>query len=407
MESIFRDFDPKRSFQTDRSAYDRARHKYRVRQAIKDNLGEVVAEESLIGKSGDKTIKIPLRGIKEYRFIYGDNQQDVAQGDGDTQQGQKVGKTGQKQEGNGHGHGGNQQGENAYETEITMDELIDLLYEDLELPNLEQKKLKSIETEANRKRLGYKRKGITVHMDRKKTAIERIKRKIASQRVLEVSNENLDEPEDLELDNLDGTQETRFPFHKKDLRYRKFDTKPKRTSNAVIFFVMDCSGSMDTTKKYFARSFFFLLYQFIKRKYEHTETVWIIHDADAKEVTEDEFFHRVESGGTVVSNAYKKLNEVIADRYNSTVWNTYIFQLSDGENYDSDNEILYKYIIDLIKNVNLLGYCEVQPSNYYSTISKFFETKGLDKEKHFVQTKIKEKSEIWPAVKNILEKEDN
>ena len=111
----------------------------------------------------------------------------------------------------------------------------------------------------------------------------------------------------------------------------------KKESNAVVMCIMDTSGSMDTMKKYLARSFFFLLYQFITTRYRNVEIVFIAHHTEASEVTEEEFFHKGESGGTFISSGYLKALEIIQERYHPSLWNIYAFHCSDGDNFDSDN----------------------------------------------------------------------
>ena len=125
---------------------------------------------------------------------------------------------------------------------------------------------------------------------------------------------------------------------------------------------MDTSGSMGTVKKYLARSFYFLLYQFIRQKYQNTEVVFIAHHTEAKEVTEQEFFHKVESGGTYISSGYRKALDLIEDRYHPSLWNIYAFHCSDGDNFYSDNERALQSAEELCQKCNLFGYGEIKPS---------------------------------------------
>ena len=317
LHSQFRPFSGD-SLRSDRSAGDRARHRHKVRQAIRENIGDIVAEEAIIGRSGDRMVKVPIRGIREYRFVYGKNQPGVGTGEGDTEVGQSVGQG--DQSGAGKGQGGNEPGQDYYETEISLEELIDIMFEDLQLPDLERKKLRQVPSEHALHRKGFRRAGIRVHLDKKRTALQRIRRQIAQG----------------QGDASDSEQ--RFPFRREDMIYRRLmpDTRPQ--SNAVVICMMDTSGSMDTTKKYLARSFFFLLYQFVRSRYAEVELVFIAHHAAAAEVTEEEFFHKGESGGTVISSAYQKCLEVINERYHPSLWNIYAFHCSDGDNFPGDND---------------------------------------------------------------------
>lgn len=181
METIFRDYTQSEGLRSDRSAGDRQRHRQKVRQAIRDNIADLVAEEAIIGQSGNKTVKVPIRGIREYRFVYGQNSGGVGQGNGDTQEGQVVGRSGEGEQGNkGAGPAGDNPGSDYYETEITLDELIEIMFEDLELPDLERRRMREVLVERTARRKGYRKKGIRAHLSKRRTARARIKRKVAS-----------------------------------------------------------------------------------------------------------------------------------------------------------------------------------------------------------------------------------
>src|SRR5207344_2325643 len=228
----------------------------------------------------------------EYRFVYGENVPGVGQGgDGELQPGQTVGKGKEGAQGR---QAGDQAGVDYYETEVSLDELVEVMYEDLELPDLDRKNLRQMEVERQFRHKGFRKKGIRVRLDKKRTARSRVKRKKASQRA--------------DVATLHGE---RFPFHKDDLRYHHNVTETRRESNAVVLCIMDTSGSMDTMKKYLARSFFFLLYRFLCTRYQNVEIVFIAHHTEAQEVTEEEFFHKGESGGTFISSGYNKALEII------------------------------------------------------------------------------------------------
>ncbi|RMG41663.1 MAG: DUF444 family protein, partial [Candidatus Dadabacteria bacterium] len=318
MSSIFRPYTPS-SQRSDRSARDRMRHRQKIKDSIRDNIGDILAEESIIGQDRDKIIKIPIRSIKEYRFIYGENAPGVAQGDGNQKPGDVVGPADPGAPNVGQG-GGDQPGVDAFETDITLEELINIMFDDLELPELEKKSLRQVMSEDARKRKGVRHAGIRPRLDKKRTAKNRIRRKLA---VTGSRGVNFDE------------EDARFPFHKDDMRYYHIVPTLREVSNAVVLCIMDTSGSMGTVKKYLARSFYFLLYQFVRQKYQNVEVVFIAHHTEAKEVTEEEFFHKVESGGTYISSGYRKALEIIEARYHPSLWNVYAFHCSDGDNFYS------------------------------------------------------------------------
>ncbi len=179
----------------------------------------------------------------------------------------------------------------------------------------------------------------------------------------------------------------------------------KKESNAVVICVMDTSGSMDTMKKYLARSFFFLLYQFICTKYRNVEIVFIAHHTEANEVTEGEFFHKGESGGTFISSGYGKALEIIQARYHPSLWNIYAFHCSDGDNFDSDNPAALRAAKDLAEVCNLFGYGEIKPlgSRYYeSSMLNIFRRLDAD---NFQTVLIERKEDIWPSFKAFLAKD--
>lgn len=387
LHSQFRAFSGD-SLRSDRSASDRARHRHKVRQAIRENIGDIVAEEAIIGRSGDRMVKVPIRGIREYRFVYGKNQSGVGTGEGDTEVGQSVGEG--EQSGAGKGQGGNEPGQDYYETEISLEELIDIMFEDLQLPDLERKKFRQVPSEHALQRKGFRRAGIRVHLDKKRTALQRIRRHVAQS-------------------SPHGAPETdtgqRFPFRKEDMIYRRLmpDTRPQ--SNAVVICMMDTSGSMDTTKKYLARSFFFLLYQFVRSRYAEVEIVFIAHHAAASEVTEDEFFHKGESGGTVISSAYQKCLEVINERYHPSLWNIYAFHCSDGDNFPGDNDKTVQAAEAICEVANLFGYGEIKPPGRGIFESSMLETFGRINADGFHALTIHGKDDIWPGLKAFLQKD--
>jgi len=386
-DSILRPYRRSDAARSDRSAGDRLRHRQKVRQAIRENITDILAEESIIGKARDKLIKVPIRGVKEYRFVYGDNVPGAGQGAGSSQPGQVVGKA------HGEGKGqpdraGDRPGVDYYETEVTLEELTDIMFEDLELPDLERKRLREVPAIDQTKRKGYRRVGVRARLDKRRTVRARVKRRLAVRT----------RPEGV----IAGP---RFPFHDEDLTYRHITTGIRKESNAVVFCIMDTSGSMDTMKKYLARSFFFLLFQFVCTKYRNVELVFIAHHTEAREVTEEEFFSKGESGGTFISSGYQKTLDVIAERYHPSLWNIYAFHCSDGDNFESDNRLALKAAKDIAEVANLFGYGEIKPlgSRYYeSSMLNIF--RRLDAE-NFQTVLIERKEDVWPSFKAFLAKD--
>ncbi len=388
MDTIFRPYRHADAERSDRSAGDRLRHRQKVRESIRENIADIIAEESIIGKNRDRVIKVPLRGIKEYRFVYGENQPGAAQGNGNSQPGQVVGQASREGQKGDPDRAGDRPGQDYYETDVTLEELIDIMFEDLELPDMERKALRQVNALRLTKRKGYRSVGIRIRLDKRRTVLAKLRRDLASRRRREEA----------------GNHE-RFPFHDDDLTYRHVTTEVKKESNAVVVCIMDTSGSMDTMKKYLARSFFFLLYQFISTKYRNVEIVFIGHHTEAAEVGEEEFFHKGESGGTFISAGYRKALEIVDERYHPSLWNIYCFHCSDGDNFESDNAAALKAAKDLSDVSNLFGYGEIKPlgSRYYeSSMLNIFRRLEAD---NFQTVLIERKEDIWPSFKALLAKD--
>ncbi len=373
----------------DRSIEDRRRHRQLVEKSIKDNLGDILSEESIIGEGKNKKYKIPIRGIKEYQFVYGKNSKGVATGVGEEKRGDRIGEDKASGQGDGNNGAGNNEGQDVYETEITLEELLDYIIEDLELPNLDRKKYSEIVVESSSRRRGYQRYGINPRLAKKKTVISKLARKQGKKRAL--------------LEEGITESDERFPFREEDLRYYRVDQKPKRESNAVMIFIMDVSGSMDNTKKYLARSFFFVISKFLRRKYNNIAFEFISHTTVAKSVDEYEFFHKAESGGTYISSGLKMALNIIKEKYPKEMWNIYPLYASDGDNWAEDNEKAVLAVKELCDISNMLGYAELLPSTYSTTMYYRF-NKEIDK-KNFIPVLVKEKKDLWGGLKEMLSKE--
>lgn len=375
----------------DRSTEDRRRHRQLVEKSIKENLGDILSEESIIGESKNKKFKIPIRGIKEYQFVFGRNNKGVATGNGEEARGDKLGDASEQGKGTGNGNkgAGNSSGDDVYETEITLEELMDYIIEDLNLPNLDRKKYSEIITESAGRRRGYQRHGINPRLAKKKTVMAKMAREQGKKRALgEIGS---------------SVEIERFPFREDDLRYWKVKKKPRKESNAVMIFIMDVSGSMDNTKKYLARSFFFVLSKFIRRKYNNIAFEFISHTTVAKRVSEYEFFHKAESGGTYISSGLNIALDLIKEKYSPDMWNIYPIYASDGDNWSEDNEKAMTAVRDLCSISNMFGYAELLPSTYSTTMYYRF-NKEINCE-NFTSIIVKEKKDLWEGLKVMLSKE--
>lgn len=368
----------------DRVASDRRRHKEKIERAIREGIHHIVADESIISSSGKQKFRIPVRGIKEHKFVYGDNGKQVGSAPGrDVARGQKLGgkDRGKPQRPD---KPGNESGEEYYDVEMGLDELAEYLFADLGLPDLQRKQLTKISSH-KLKRNGYRPQGIIPRLDRKKSAIARIKR-------MKAAGFDPDKAEEGET----------FPFHEDDLKYRHYKLKDEPCTNAVVFFIMDVSGSMTQDKKFLARSFCFLLYQFLRSKYENIEVVFITHDVEAHEVNEEAFFTKGTYGGTAASSGLVLANEIIGERFHPSAWNVYAVHLSDGDNFDSDNGRYLEEHSKLEDMTQLFGYVELEPEKSYmqeKKLSKILKPRIRENSRCIT---IKSKDDVWPAFRELL-----
>ncbi len=285
--------------------------------------------------------------------------------------------------GTGSGQAGQEAGADYYEAEVSIDEIAALIFEDLQLPYLQEKAKKAVQsrkTQFNE----IRRTGVIANLDKRRMILENIRR------------------------NAREGQGAKFGKIKKDdLRFKTWEEVMRYESNAVVIAMIDVSGSMGEFKKYVARSFYFWMVRFLRTKYDNVDIVFISHHTEAKEVTEEQFFTQGESGGTVVSSAYQLALDVIKLRYRPSDWNIYPFHFSDGDNYYSDNEEAVRLADELITTCNLFGYGEIgeEGSSSYRRSSGALLSIFNDRLKakdHFVGVRIDDKEDVYPALKQFF-----
>ncbi|SER98897.1 hypothetical protein SAMN05518872_10371 [Psychrobacillus sp. OK032] len=358
---------------------DQQRHMDKVKDAIRDNLPDLISEESIIMSNGRDVIKIPIRSLDEYKIRYNyDKTKHVGQGDGDSKVGDVIAKgSGEGEDGQGKGkQAGDQAGKDYYEAEVTIEELESALFKEMELPNLQQKEQMDIVTDKVEFN-DIRKKGLMGNIDKKRTIITAIKRN-AMKGKAEIS-----------------------PIHNDDLRFKTWDEVVKPESKAVVLAMMDTSGSMGTFEKYCARSFFFWMARFLRTKYETVEIEFIAHHTEAKVVPEEAFFSKGESGGTICSSAYLKALELVNEKYNPARFNIYPVHFSDGENMTSDNEKCLKLVNELMDISSMFGYGEVNAHSRYSTLMNTYKKIENPKFRHYV---LKENRDVYQALKSLFRK---
>ncbi|AZB41963.1 sporulation protein YhbH [Bacillus sp. FJAT-42376] len=359
---------------------DQLRHQEKVQEAIKNNLPDLITEESIIMSNGKNVVKIPIRSLDEYKIRYNyDKNKHVGQGDGDSQVGDVVARDGSQQgQGPGKGQGaGDQAGEDYYEAEVSMMELQEALFKELELPNLKRKEMAENVVE-NIEFNDIRKTGLMGNIDKKRTMMSAYKR------------------------NAMKGKAQFYPIYPEDLKFKTWNEVIKPESKAVVIAMMDTSGSMGLWEKYMARSFFFWMTRFLRTKYEHVEIEFIAHHTEAKVVSEEDFFNKGESGGTICSSVYRKALEIIGEKYQPSRYNIYPFHFSDGDNLTSDNARCVKLVSELMKVSNMFGYGEVNQYNRHSTLMSAYKNISNENFRYYI---LKQKADVFHAMKSFFRKE--
>ncbi|MCP3741700.1 sporulation protein YhbH [Rossellomorea sp. BNER] len=359
---------------------DQQRHQEKVQDAIKNNLPDLITEENIVMSNGREVVKIPIRSLDEYKIRYNyDKNKHVGQGDGESQVGDVVARDGSQQKGPGKGQGaGDQAGEDYYEAEVSMMEIEEALFSQLELPNLKRKE-QDVQTVEHIEFNDIRKTGLMGNIDKKKTMLTAYKR------------------------NAMNGKPKFHPIVTEDLKFRTWNEVMKPESKAVVLAMMDTSGSMGVWEKYMARSFFFWMTRFLRTKYETVEIEFIAHHTEAKVVSEEHFFSKGESGGTICSSAYRKALELIEDKYHPSRFNIYPFHFSDGDNLTSDNVRCVKLVEEIMKVSNIFGYGEVNQYNRHSTLMSAYKNIHNEDFRYFI---LKQKADVFHAMRSFFKKEE-
>lgn len=357
---------------------DQNRFRDIVKGKVKEDFKKYVSQGEMIGKRENEFVKIPLPQIDIPTFRYGPKQEGgVGQGQG--QPGDAVGEPGE-----GQGQAGDQPGEHLLEVELSLDELAEILGEKLELPNILPKGSKNIDSEKTRYS-GLAPVGPEGLRHFKSSYKRALKRYISS------GTYSADEPVIIPI--------------RRDYQYRTFKKVIQPQTRAVVIYMMDVSGSMGDEQKEIVRLESFWINTWLKKHYKGLETRFIIHDAAAKEVDEDTFFKTSESGGTLISSAYKLCQQIIEADYPPNEWNIYPFHFSDGDNWSGeDTRFCVKLLQDFfLPNCNVFSYGQVE-SKYGS--GQFL--KDLQKEfggdERITLSQIENRDKILDSIKDFLGK---
>lgn len=360
---------------------DLNRFKKIVRGKIKQELKNFIANGDLVGRQGKKEITIPLPRIDIPKFSFGGSEQSgVGQGNGEV--GDEA-KQGQPQP--GEGEAGDTEGQHSLEVDVTLEELAHMLSEELELPNIENKGKKNLEDEEVRYS-GILRQGPESLHNFRRTYKEALKRSISS-------------------GEYDPDNPIVIPI-KEDKRYRSFTVTKNPVANAAIIYMMDVSGSMGDEQKEIVRLTSFWLDTWLSTQYKGLERRYIIHDATAREVDQDTFYRTKESGGTLISSAYKLAVKLIEDHFPPEEWNIYLFHFSDGDNWSGNDTAECMKLMEsrLIPVSNLFCYGQVESrygsGQFLRDLSKHFGENSND----VTVAQIKDRDAIMASLKTFLGK---
>ena len=358
---------------------DTNRFKQIIRGRIKRHLRKFMQQGELIGRRGKDLVSIPIPQIDLPHFQHDPNKTNgVGQGEGET--GDVVGQG--DGEGDGSGAAGNAPGQHVLEVDITVDELADILGEELELPDIKDKGAKNIQSKTT-KFSGISNVGPESMRHFRRTYREALKRQIAA-----------------------GEYDPRNPIIvpiRRDIRYRTWTEVHQPGTNAVIIYMMDVSGSMGDEQKEIVRIESFWIDTWLRRQYKGVDVRYIIHDAEARLVDQNTFYHTRESGGTVISSAYKLSAALIDRHYPPTDWNIYLFHFSDGDNWSQGDteecvELLKK---QLVPQANL--FCDGQVESPYGTGQFLVDLKeAFSEDERIVMSQIENKEAILRSIKEFL-----
>jgi uncharacterized sporulation protein YeaH/YhbH (DUF444 family) len=407
-----------------KSAVNRERFLRRYKAQIKDAVGRAIKGRSITDVENGEKVSIPVKDVSEPSFghAHGGVWEVVNPGNQEYLKGDQINRP-KGGGGSGRGKAGNsdQMTEDDFIFELSREEFMNYFFEDLELPHMVKTQL-TASTDFKNQRAGYNMSGTPSNIHVLRSLRGALGRRIAvgggsRKRVIEAEREleelllegaPLQDPRVVELKKLIHHLHTRLlaipfidPF---DLRYTNRVKVPKPMTQAVMFCIMDVSGSMDETRKDTAKRFFILLYLFLKRVYDKIEVVFIRHHTAAAEVDEEEFFHSRESGGTVVSSALHLLDKVIDERYGEGSYNAYVAQASDGDNWDNDSVLCRQLLVNTIMpKVQYYTYVEITdgpPQNLWEQYSQV-----PDHHPHFAMQKIVTPADIYPVFRELFKKQ--
>jgi len=317
-----------------RGARDWLRHNQKVREAVQENLTDLIANPDIITGSQQRSVQVPVHFLEHARFRLNDSAPDHPEaGQGESQPGDVLHSV-RPQSGADAGHGGDGEGEIRLMLELNIDDIMDWLWEEMRLPELQPKASGGID-EHQLVREGWDRHGARARLDRRRTLKEAVKRRA------------------LQADPL--------PFTDDDLRFRQLAQRRKEATSAVVFFMLDVSASMTVNERRLAKHFFFFALQGLRRQYARVDIRFLAHTTQAWEFSEEEFFQVSGTGGTGASTAFNLALRLIDGEFPPSQYNIYLFYASDGENFTEDRAAASASLRKLAELANTIGYIETAP----------------------------------------------
>lgn len=408
-----------------KSTVNRQRFLRRYKEQIKESVADAVNRRSITDTENGEDIAIPHRDIKEPTFHQGQGgkRERVHPGNDQFIKGDKM----ERPKGGGSGEGAGEgdaspdgEGQDEFVFQISKDEYLDLLFEDLELPNLEKNQINKI-TEWKTTRAGYQTAGIPSNIAvvrslqqslARRTAMTAGKRRLLAELEEELERIANGEPaqpleEKRVREEIEALRQKikNVPFIDSfDLRFKNYEKRPVPSSQAVMFCLMDVSGSMDQATKDIAKRFYVLLFMFLTRTYENVEVVFIRHHTQAKEVDEQEFFYSQETGGTIVSSALKMMDDIVKERFPTGEWNIYAAQASDGDNWADDSpkckELLEESLLPVCQ---YFSYIEITRRSHQTLWHEY--EKIAEHSNNFAMKNIRSVDDIFPVFRELFKKE--
>ncbi len=313
-----------------RGSRDWLRHSEKIREAVRAHLPQIVAGSDIIN-DGSRTVRVPVRMLEHYRFRLLASGESQGVGQGKAKPGDQLGQASTAGGPGQKGAGGKERGGTELLLEFKVDDVVEWLWEDLQLPNLQPRAGPSEETEW--KREGWDRRGARSRLDRRRSLKESVKRRA------------------LDQNSPDFTDE--------DLRFRQLTRRRQPAMRAVVYFLLDVSGSMAERDRQLAKTFFFWVAAGLRREYHFVDIVFVAHTTDAWEFSEADFFKVTGSGGTVASAGLAKVREIIQARFDPSAYNTYLFYASDGDNASDDRVLAGQELESIGKVARYAGYLEI------------------------------------------------